>query len=227
MRTLMVILATMAITTMAGANYVQNGDFTQGSNPDGLSSWSAAGDITLVNEADQASDTVWVRDSFWGGAWSDVLVIQSSGAGGNGEGVMQYLPIGNDPEYTLSFKFGFTNIGSYSTVSLSYRDAAGDPISGAGYYQTAFDWTDAGPSTNVAYNNHSSGLNDFSVTLTRGAPVSGNSTIIPTTAAYMYISLKQHYAGYQTYFDDISLVPEPATIAVLGIGGLFLSRRRK
>ena len=49
----------------------------------------------------------------------------------------------------------------------------------------------------------------------------------PTGAAAVRATLGQSPgAGEYVRLDDVSLVPEPMTVALLGLGGLFLCRRK-
>lgn len=58
----------------------------------------------------------------------------------------------------------------------------------------------------------------------------GDSIVAPDGATYGRVVLRlwdwQSGIGGALYFDNASVVPEPASLALLGLGGLFLRRRR-
>lgn len=47
-----------------------------------------------------------------------------------------------------------------------------------------------------------------------------------TTATIRFVDLTRAYSGDDFAIDDITLVPEPCTILLLGLGGLFLRKRK-
>ena len=46
-----------------------------------------------------------------------------------------------------------------------------------------------------------------------------------TVDVHMYLGIGTSGIGRNTLFDNVSLVPEPMTIGLLGLGALFLRRR--
>ena len=198
------IVAYIFVCPVKAQNLVSNGDFSEGIAK--LDNWEAVGDIT-IGDPDATGNKAFVLDSYYSGAETDVLTIQTSGSAndGAGRGVGQNFYIGADSDYTLSFKFGYSNIGSYSSITLNYRDINGDPIPDGGYFQWTFNWqTEPDPNPNdTIYNNQSPGLMQRRFVFARGEASEVNSRIIPENARYVYITLKQHFDGYRTFFDDI------------------------
>ena len=114
---------------------------------------------------------------------------------------------------------GFT-IGQTYEVSLAviaYADDTTHP--GGGLKVTDLDTT----------------LDDLDVTFTTnpgtvfsGAPWISSSFLFTASNTELELSISNPTNGYALHVDDVSivLIPEPATICLLGLGGLLLRRRR-
>ena len=222
------VACVLVLSVSVFGNMIQNGSFDDGvdGGVHGLAQWTPVGGMTFVNYANQANMTVSVREqmSFYG-SHENVAVLRG-GSSSNGDGLSQVFAINDSDSFKFSFDFGFTNKGSYSTVTLNYLDESQNQITGS-YFQYKFDWTDAGPETNVIHNNSSNGLVSMEYDLIRGIAQPGNSLFIPEETAYVEISLRNHYSGYLTYFDNLSFVPEPTTLGLFAIGSLLIRRKRK
>ena len=178
-------------------NMIVNGDFSNG-----LDSWTAY----RANPAEPgATPAVWISPT------TEHMIIRAA-YDADGSGAEQIFDIGQADDFVLKFKYGYGNIGSYSSVTINWHDASGNPLTGVSYFQWTFDWrTEPDPNPNdVVYNNGSwsDGHNLIGrvVHFTRGN-TTGNSNLVPENAAKARIRLRQHYQGYQTYFDDIQWYP--------------------
>jgi hypothetical protein len=54
-----------------------------------------------------------------------------------------------------------------------------------------------------------------------------NSAVLVATGNRSVIHLKSGHTGGSTFYDNISFVPEPATLSLLALGGLAILRRRQ
>ena len=117
-------------------------------------------------------------------------------------------------DYTTYLDFYYTSDGSYSLSNAKLTDLAGDASTFSGPYDGGYD------------------NDEYEVVLAQGI---GSSTpgsqfevdLHCETADTVYIELWKCVVTTYTLEDTATIVqPEPMTIALLGLGGLFLRRRR-
>jgi hypothetical protein len=195
----------LSLVGIAQGNLITNGDFSNG-----LTGWSV---LSADTDSSQPDPSVFVGSS---GDTAGALTIQNA-EDASGSGVEQTFSIGDADAYTFEFDYGYSFVNSESSVELFWQDANGDSVSG--YYSFRFE---SAPETDEQWP-----LNK-SITMERGPNVS-NGGDIPENAASATISLKQHYTGYQTFYDNVSFeaVPEPASLSLALLGGVTLLGRRR
>lgn len=119
----------------------------------------------------------------------------------------QDVTIGENAPYSLSFVY-----------SARWTDSWGSASVGIDYYDA--DWAWVGYEWFALYNEEP-GPNAEGEWLS----YSGDFTTVPETT---YLSLKLQAANWTTvYFDNVSLVPEPATLVLFAAGGLAMLRRKR
>ncbi len=119
----------------------------------------------------------------------------------------QEIAIGENTPYSVSFVYSsrLTDSWGSASVAIDYYDAAWTWI---GYEWFALYNEEPGPNAEGEWLSYS-----------------GDFTTVTGTA---YTSLKFQAANWTTvYFDNVSLVPEPATLVLFAAGGLAMLRRKR
>ena len=205
MKKLLVSLIVLAFATVgASANMVVDGSFEGFVAPD--SGWTAIA-------ADGETFGAWTGHP--SGATHIWLYDDVSGAPADGT-ASAHLGDGYTTASISQLVSGFT-IGETYEVSLAAIAYADPCHPGGGLKVTDLD----------------TALDDLDVTFATnpgalGDPMVYSSFLFTASNTELELAISNPTAGYALHVDDVSivLIPEPATMCLLGLGGLLLRRRR-
>lgn len=122
----------------------------------------------------------------------------------------QALDLQNGETYTLSFWYQRIADGTENT----WRFARGGMANDLGFTTPNF----IGAASQQLNNQATTGWTQYSVTWTQG---------VDATPSGFAVGSQGPVTGREIWVDDVSLVPEPATLSLLGLGALALVRRRR
>ena len=198
---LMLLVAVLA--TSAQANLLSNGDFE-------------TGDLTGWWTANWGSEDQYIAVVTDGTYVAEIYTV-----GGDGVQLGQDVAVGASP-VTVSLDYKVP-AGSWNAmgVSVNYYDASG--------------WLDYGWTLIYDYESAGGGDDAWHSYTTEGKPAGTGvgeleglwTTPAGTTYISMYISQWGWVSGDGAHYDNVVLTPEPATVLLLGLGGLALIRRKR
>ncbi len=204
MKKAVLLLALLAVTGIAGANMLANGDFSLGEND--------PGDPTQPNTLNAVGWSEWTS-----GGWTNresngndlpgcSFHMAIGNAGGSGAGVYQDIAatVGTTYKLTADSKLdAWWKNAAY--LKFEFMDAGNVQI---GFAESPH-WAQAGYDTGLPWANYS---------------LIG---VAPAGTVKVRAILGTWGEGGTARFDNAVLVPEPATMILLGLGSLAMLRRKK
>ncbi len=214
MKNVLILVAIVAMCSVAQAELLVNGDFEAGSSAP-WNAWGSAGSAAYISGGAMVP-TYETTGGSDGGAWMELHTI---GAGANSWAasfISQTVVDGVSGGDVLTVSgMAKSSTGSSLSARILFLDAAGDEVT---YNDDAGDGS--------IWRNHL--ILDFAVG-TDWTPFSQTITLDAGTGIaqmqplYVVANGPEHVVGV----DELSIVPEPATMALLGLGGVLIRRRRK
>lgn len=211
MKKLIVLFVILVVAGMASANILTNGDFEANTGDGNAVGWFGWG----------GNKGSWFQNNLYDGDYSAGLWYQDSGWGQ----AVDSSSLTNDI-YTLTADVGH----------ISGEAALDDPASKAILKLEVFGNANDGFGENLWWSSESFIDNTFATDVFHNL-----SAVVDLTASQLYardgIGVTKIQAVFLVanggadaingYFDNAVLTPEPMTMALLGLGGLFMRRRRK
>lgn len=198
----MVILVCFAFQANA-VNFISNGDFESGNT--GFFTNYTYSPLSIVEPQTYTIDTDPAHAHYKCGSFHDHtsgignMMIVNSSTYANKVAWQQSVAVISNTDYTFSFWCMNWSSISYNLARLEYT-INGVQLGNVTVPATAGSWSQASTTWN-------SGLNN--------------------TATILIVETGLYYDGGDFAIDDITMVPEPGTICVLGLGGLAILRKRK
>jgi hypothetical protein len=203
--------------TISGATHVNNGSVNWALNFDGIDDYVSVPDSDAFT-TNAGTLAAWIKLDSWGNESGRIMSQVSGGVtSGNAKGFEWAMNITSH-----CFAFLLYNNSSYCIVN-----SANESLSLNSWYYVAVTWNGA---QMTAYINGSQSGNVVSQTVNPANP-----------AVNLHIGEKpDHHTGpFDGYIDDVrfydsalsqeeiaALMPEPATIILLGLGGLLIRRKK-
>jgi hypothetical protein len=205
MKKVLIVLAVLAVSGMASAELLSNPGFEAGA-------WSGWGQGYVS----------------WGGAsfYASQSLVTDAAVARSGN---NYMTAGNSGWYWgYSFVWETVTVTPGTSYQMSgyFMDDNGSPgATGFVDGKVRLQWFDSSDTPILFDDNGIAVLSDWDL----GWQQFSVTGVAPANAAYVRATLGQDGGGGQTVrIDDASmaLVPEPATMALLGLGGLLLRRKK-
>lgn len=220
MRHALTLLTVLAFASFASANLLSNGDFSS----------TTFVNASTINAGSPSLGTWIAPDSSW--EFTGTIAQHGSSADANafGTGLAQVIAAPADGT-VLTFSFDYVNSAGFGLdvhvygidSSAGFPGTSSNPgsIAGATNFLTSVDGGDG----DLDVGSTSTGV--FNTFVENNVTVTGGHDYLVVSFEFLGASAVSDPGLVERAIDNVSLVPEPATMSLLGLGGLALLRRRR
>lgn len=229
-------LVLLVCVALSSATVIVQDDFNAG--PLDTSKWTSEGNISFVNE--RGVDGVSLNTVNWSSAflWSNTTVSLAAG-----ETAVMTITDFDGHDYQKGHTMGFISSDWSSMVAVSIEDGGVVAYikANGGERQSRIIWGDErhfeGPmviTMSADYVTIDGGYDgdywaSYGLDTRTQTDGNGNAWVMPTLGTDMKVALVSGYSNNSLFVDSVTaeIVPEPATMVLLGLGSLIALKRRK
>jgi len=199
MRRLLTILLILSVASISNANLISNGGFDGSTGMYTADGWDTVWNAGVWADTGQNALKAWGDGAQWGNG------------GANQLGFAMYAGTTVSLSVDILDPSAEPMTGAEAHLALTFKDSGGNALNGT--WGTAYVNVGSGTLTPDTWTNFS-----FSAVAPAGT--------VSVDLQLEFQGTSAGGGGGAVWFDNVGIIPEPMTVALLGLGGLLLRRRK-